>query len=174
VDVELIHDTTVAIVRSTPTHRFWVEGRGWTMASDLRLLDVVRQRDGGTAIVGGEETETQASTVYNIEVEDDHSYFVGEFGVLVHNACTQNQLDHIFRNNLHDHNLGDLLNAFGGDEVQAFGAVEAEIEELVTSQGITGQFTQIVSVAGESVTVKGIVINGIVRISTFFIPLPVP
>lgn len=32
-------------------------------------------------------------TVYNFQVEDDHTYYVGESGVLVHNSCAHKSSD---------------------------------------------------------------------------------
>ena len=46
----------------------------------------------------------------------------------------------------------------------------AYMNELAASKGITGTFEQVVRVAGQDVTVRGRVIDGVARIGTFFIP----
>ena len=38
------------------------------------------------------------TTVYNIEVEDTHTYLVSRSGILVHNTCSQTRSDRIGRN----------------------------------------------------------------------------
>ena len=87
-DVEFIYSNgSEEIVRATPTHRLWVVARGWVTMGELHPFDVVLLRNGGTAVVGGEQLETDFTTVYNIEVEHDHTYFVGNGGVYVHNGC---------------------------------------------------------------------------------------
>ena len=76
-------------IETTNEHPFYVEGHGWTNASDLKVGDKVRQEDGTAGIV--EKTKHAALdtpvTVYNFEVEDFHTYYVSEQKVLVHNTC---------------------------------------------------------------------------------------
>jgi hypothetical protein len=60
-------------------------------------------------------------TVYNFEVEDWHTYFVSEIGVLVHNACGQgagkvlNSVDDIVNNpsSLYGKSKADVKNILG-------------------------------------------------------------
>ena len=76
-------------IETTNEHPFYVEGHGWTNASDLKAGDKVRLEDGTTGTV--EKTKHVALnspvTVYNFEVEDFHTYYVSEQKVLVHNTC---------------------------------------------------------------------------------------
>ena len=62
-------------------------GRGWVAAGDLNEGDEVYLIDGTTAFVTGAVIERLAEPirVYNLEVEDIHTYFVGDNSVLVHN-----------------------------------------------------------------------------------------
>ena len=62
---------------------------GWTKAADLRAGDVLVLVNGECVVVEWVEHEILESPVkvYNFEVEDFHTYFVGETGVLVHNDC---------------------------------------------------------------------------------------
>jgi RHS repeat-associated protein len=77
-------------------------------------------------------------------------------------------LEHIFGQARHK--LGNLVKLFGSEE-KAFNAVQKATEAAVQSQGINGVFTNVVVTVGtESITVRGNVINGIVRIGTFFKP----
>ena len=76
-------------IETTNEHPFYVEGHGWTNASDLKAGDKVRLEDGTTGTVEKAKhaaLDTQV-TVYNFEVEDFHTYYVSEQKVLVHNTC---------------------------------------------------------------------------------------
>ena len=66
---------------------FNVSGRGWVAAGDLNVGDEVYLIDGSAAYVTGAELEQfeEPVTVYNLEVDDFHTYFVGDKAILVHN-----------------------------------------------------------------------------------------
>jgi hypothetical protein len=70
----------------TGEHPFWVLGRGWVPAHDLRPGDLLGTASAEAAEVVG-FGEPQRAKVYNIEVEEFHSYFVGSEAVWVHNTC---------------------------------------------------------------------------------------
>ena len=61
-------------------------GKGWVAAGDLVVGDEVYTLDGDASTVQGFKLEKldKPISVYNLEVEDFNSYFVGD-GVLVHN-----------------------------------------------------------------------------------------
>lgn len=94
---ELTHVTirtesgTLETIDTTPQHPFYVEGKGWVEASALHIGMTVWLADGTKATVEDVSSETldEAIAVYNFEVEDFHTYFVGHSGVWVHNACEQ-------------------------------------------------------------------------------------
>ena len=79
------------IIETTEDHPFWVEGQGWTSAKLLQPGDVVWLKDGSTQCVDDIEIvelpEGEYVAVYNFEVADFHTYFVGENGIFVHNGC---------------------------------------------------------------------------------------
>lgn len=74
---------------STPEHPFYVPQKGWTAAIQLRAGDSLVLSNGKYVIVERIQHEILESpiTVYNFEVEDFHTYYVGENGILVHNLC---------------------------------------------------------------------------------------
>jgi RHS repeat-associated protein len=74
-------------VAATPAHPFWVANEGWKAASDILPGDQVFALDGHSAAVTALEHRNGSFTVYNFEVEDYHSYYVGREPWLVHNAC---------------------------------------------------------------------------------------
>lgn len=69
-------------VVSTPIHRFWLAGRGWVLARDLKVGDSVRVL-GGVAQVASVESDA-VQPVYNLELAAGHTFFVGQAGALVH------------------------------------------------------------------------------------------
>ena len=76
-------------ISATPEHPFYVRDRGWTGAIDLRAGDILVLQDGGYVIVEKTQHEIleKPVKVYNFEVEDFHTYYVGADSVLVHNMC---------------------------------------------------------------------------------------
>ncbi len=77
------------VIDSTPQHPFYVEGKGWVEASALHAGMTIWFANGtkGTVADISNEGLEEPVTVYNFEVADFHTYFVGESGALVHNTC---------------------------------------------------------------------------------------
>ena len=73
----------------TPSHRIYIEGKGWIKASDIVESDEVLLYNNTSGIIQRIELERleQPEVTYNFEVEDYHNYFVSEESVLVHNDC---------------------------------------------------------------------------------------
>jgi hypothetical protein len=97
--VKETHKTTKIVVnnetiKTTPEHPFYVFGKGYVKAENLRSGDVVVTVNGKKFIV--EKVQHAISekgvTVYNFEVEDNHNYFVSSIGVLVHNTCLDGRM----------------------------------------------------------------------------------
>ncbi|MFF2727050.1 RICIN domain-containing protein [Streptomyces sp. NPDC058008] len=95
-DTTRLVDITVGdgLLTSTAGHRFHVEGRGWTLVSDLRVGDRLRTPEGTLHRVHGIEDRTglAPSEVYDLTVDGFRTFYVGTGGdrpqdVLVHN-CT--------------------------------------------------------------------------------------
>ena len=64
-----------------------MKGKGFTNAGELRTGEAVVDSEGGTYAIETIYLEIVESpeTVYNFQVEDYHTYHVGNIGVLVHN-----------------------------------------------------------------------------------------
>ncbi len=71
---------------ATGIHRLWKAGQGWTMARELKPGDVLRTL-GGVATVQSVDPD-RVQPVFNLEVAEGQSYFVGESGVLAHDNST--------------------------------------------------------------------------------------
>ena len=71
----------------TPEHPFYVPKKGWTSAIDLRAGDILVMLNGEYVVIEQVQHELLESPVaiYNFEVADFHTYYVGEEPVLVHN-----------------------------------------------------------------------------------------
>ena len=73
----------------TPEHPFYSPVKGWTSAVDLRAGDILVMLNGEYVVVEQVQHELLESpeTTYNFEVEDYHTYYVGDEPVWVHNKC---------------------------------------------------------------------------------------
>jgi hypothetical protein len=92
---ELVHVRTAEdTVTATPNHPFRVAGRGWVAAGELAAGDTLYLADGGRTSILSVTREKLASPidVYNLEVEDFHTYFVASTGIWVHNCGGSNPL----------------------------------------------------------------------------------
>jgi Pretoxin HINT domain len=88
-------------ITTTPEHPFYAKRNnqlletrkpstssfGWVNAGELKLGNVVWQGRNTTGIVARVKTVTKNQTMYNLEVEKAHTYFVGAGKWLVHNAA---------------------------------------------------------------------------------------
>ena len=75
------------IIQCTETHPFQVQGKGWVDACYLNPGNVVYTKDWNTATVKSVNLLEldEPVEVFNFEVEDCHTYFVGDKFILVHN-----------------------------------------------------------------------------------------
>ena len=76
---------------TTPGHPFFIYGRGFEYAGNLRAGDILVNVNGDKVVLEKVQHEILENPikVYNFEVEDFHTYFVGEEGVWVHNMCAR-------------------------------------------------------------------------------------
>ena len=87
-----IYELTVAdrqlnreLLETSAEHPFWVLGRGWSTAARLAAGDQLLGMSGHTLAVEGLVATGRTATVYNIQVEGFHTFFVGRLGAWVHN-----------------------------------------------------------------------------------------
>jgi len=86
VDVHVVTlDDTRESVRSTPEHLYFTRDRGWLGAGDLVAGEALMDRAGREVQVTKVVPIAQEAIVYNLEVDADHTYFVGRSAVWVHN-----------------------------------------------------------------------------------------
>jgi intein/homing endonuclease len=82
VDIEIGDE----VISTTGNHEFWLDGEGWVEAKDIEEGDLLWTEDGDFVAVDGIEKREGTFEVYNFEVDDFHTYFVSQDGVLVHNV----------------------------------------------------------------------------------------
>ena len=96
---------------TTPEHPFYVVNNdkydGYIAAKYLSVGDCIQTADGGYLEITAIEQQTldEPTTVYNFTVDDNHSYYVGENRLLVHNAngCTNSKYQFKNEQKLRDH-----------------------------------------------------------------------
>jgi Pretoxin HINT domain len=89
VDVELRGtDGQSEVIRSTPEHPYWSTMRGWVEAANLQPGETLQSASGQQLWALAVVPLSAEAKVYNLEVAQAHTYFVGEHQALVHNDCT--------------------------------------------------------------------------------------
>mgnify|MGYP004575777093 CR=1 FL=1 len=80
------------VIESTNKHPYYIKSKGWTEARYLQIGDILINSEGKEIEIENIETVkydgNELKKVYNIEVNNNHNYFVGENKVLVHNWFT--------------------------------------------------------------------------------------
>ncbi|BDA78461.1 hypothetical protein LPTSP3_g13910 [Leptospira kobayashii] len=89
-DVELIYEIEIdkkEKLQTTWNHPFWiVEKQAWVETKDLEIGNTVLLSNGNkSSITNVTYNSVDSTAVYNFEVEENHTYYVGKKGVLVHN-----------------------------------------------------------------------------------------
>jgi fibronectin type 3 domain-containing protein len=72
-------------VRATSEHRFWVDGKGWVAASNLKPGDYLMNSDGERVSIRRITDRDVGEPVYTISVYGDNVFYAN--GVLVHDMC---------------------------------------------------------------------------------------
>lgn len=122
------------LIGTTGEHPFYARGRGWVAVAELRPGEGVALMSGGWGIVEGVAETGRLEALYNLEVEDDHTYFVGcsqwGFSVWAHNIYD----DHESHNMRMRNEVEDVLLARGVDKTRA-----ADIADAGAAPGTDGK-----------------------------------
>jgi hypothetical protein len=73
------------LIEVTPRHPFWVADEGWVDSDRLAPGDELSTADGDAASVLSVASTARTKTVYNLTVDEHHTYFVGTSETWVHN-----------------------------------------------------------------------------------------
>ncbi|GJQ05046.1 polymorphic toxin-type HINT domain-containing protein [Capnocytophaga canimorsus] len=74
------------VIETTAEHPFYTQ-QGWKDAGDLTTIDHIKTQNHQWQRIKGHNFLYQTKKVYNFEVENWHTYFVGLWALLVHNVC---------------------------------------------------------------------------------------
>ncbi|MDR0237798.1 polymorphic toxin type 47 domain-containing protein [Acinetobacter sp.] len=74
------------VVEVTDNHPYWVIGSGWVDSAQLLPEMNLTNKENETVKVISVVPLGQTQNTYNLEVEDNHNYFVGKQNILVHNC----------------------------------------------------------------------------------------
>jgi len=86
-------DSTVQIqveelmIECTPDHPFWIESVGWKPARELQPNFKLKCFDGKIHTVNSVKTHKGKKKVYNLEIQNLHTYFASPISIGVHNRC---------------------------------------------------------------------------------------
>jgi hypothetical protein len=86
-NTDQIYNLTIGEEKLSTTwnHPYYVKDKGWVQAKDLKRGETMISAKGSMLTLKDITIEERDETVYNFEVEDNHTYYVGKDGVLVHN-----------------------------------------------------------------------------------------
>jgi hypothetical protein len=69
-------------IEATHLERFWLAGKGWVLAGDLKAGDLTRSMNGLRRVTKVEDREPRP--VYHVQIGDERGIMVGESGILAH------------------------------------------------------------------------------------------
>ena len=136
-------------ITTTAAHPFYVDGKGFTPAGRLAVGNAIVTRAGPPVKVMAIEREALA-TVYNLTVDGDHTYFVGDVdgGVWVHNAPCRATAEQIAQGHAWDKHVVDR-GEFGGMGINTPDDFADHIEDVMNNgetksldRGRTGYYDQ--------------------------------
>ncbi|MER5907448.1 polymorphic toxin-type HINT domain-containing protein [Streptomyces mirabilis] len=178
------HSTTV---HTTSRHPFWDDtDHAWVSAGHLKPGHVLNTATNRHVSILAIRVRPGAADMYNLTVQQLHTYYVlaGSTPVLVHNtgpACgltaetldqawptwnTPANLEHVI--DPAKHGFGDLVASAGGREK----ALRSIMDSLhgATDLPAAGRYEVNREIAGETVTIRGAVVNGVPRLGRAFVP----
>src|SRR5262249_47360591 len=77
-------------IGATHLERFWLAGKGWVMAGDLKASDLTRSMSGLRRVTKIEDAEPRP--VYHVQIGDGRGIMVGEYGILAHDEQIARQV----------------------------------------------------------------------------------
>ncbi len=80
------------VIETTPEHPFYTDEGEWVAAGLLEVGDKIQTAEGGYGVVETIETLSLVQPMYNLTVDEVHTFFVGQGEWLVHNTCTVEDL----------------------------------------------------------------------------------
>jgi RHS repeat-associated protein len=75
------------LIETTPEHPFYTQECGWVAAGNLKIGEHIRRADRSYGGVQKVEFEKRNELMYNLTIDEAHTFFVGNGQWLVHNTC---------------------------------------------------------------------------------------
>ncbi|NBB31434.1 polymorphic toxin-type HINT domain-containing protein [Cellulophaga sp. BC115SP] len=130
-DFEFSDGSTIG---ATSNHPFFSLERGaYVAVGELKLGETVKNSREKTLKLTSKTLRTQTETVYNLEVYRDHTYLVGDDGVLVHNACWSEKFKAFydeFKDDIHYKKLFEsdklVINFISEADLNLFGKIKKD------------------------------------------------
>ncbi|WFR56235.1 polymorphic toxin-type HINT domain-containing protein [Anaerocolumna sp. AGMB13025] len=122
------------VIKTTADHPFWVQGKGWILAGNLQVCDLLKNNHGDIEAINFIEIVKlqEPVIVYNFEVEDWHTYFVSENNILVHNKSNLYDKSGWIKHDVYN----EIRNRFGQKGADKF--VDSMNKGLVGAEGSNG------------------------------------
>ncbi len=76
-------------LRVTIEHPIWVRRKGWTPVRELQVGDLMQTTDATPMTVAHVRQTGSKHLVYNLHIEDFHTYFVGDEGIWANDINSQ-------------------------------------------------------------------------------------
>lgn len=175
---------------ATAEHPFWAPARAqWVEAAELSPGTWLRTSSGTWAQVSAvEQRAAEDQRVHNLTVADLHTYYVasGQSYTLVHNEnwkCDKSALDETYEKATTESKIAHVIDPkkHGFDDlVKKSGGKKEAMKRIVYSLGDKsdlpkkGSFEVERNIGGETVTIRGAVVDGTPRIGTAFIASKYP
>lgn len=79
-------DGQIINIQTTDDHPFYTKDQVWKTTIELQVGDYIETKEIGNVKVINVIDEKREDITYNFEIADFHTYYVTEFGILVHNC----------------------------------------------------------------------------------------
>ncbi|WP_127580752.1 polymorphic toxin-type HINT domain-containing protein [Paenibacillus koleovorans] len=132
-------------ITTTDEHPFWVKDKGWVIAKNLTVGDLVETSDGHNIAIDSIEVKPDHATVYNFRVEDFHTYYVSNLKILTHNTSCPNYWSNVVGQRNPTSSSGSNSERLA----HALGSVGLSRPDPIPSRGITNWEAHHIVPAGE-------------------------
>ena len=96
------------LIKATPNHLFRTTD-GWKTAKELKVGEGIIDHNGDIKYVSEKKVVSyeKSQPIYNLEVEEYHTYYVSELGILVHNEYSIDEAIEIYNKEFKKSSLSD-------------------------------------------------------------------
>jgi subtilisin family serine protease/flagellar hook assembly protein FlgD len=150
--VEEIYKINVGdeVIETTNSHPFWVKDKGWVLAEELTIGDLLTDSKGQQLSILDIQILKEAQQVYNFSVAEYHTYYITEKEILVHNTSCfpvgiyRKLIDPVFSKVIgtvtgsNSKILGEQLTKAGFSKPDEYGNINFQAHHIVPVTGKSG------------------------------------